>query len=146
MATARVYLIGSPESPLVKIGWSDNPERRLRDLQTGSPVPLQLLALFEGGAVIEAALHRQLADKRRHGEWFDLGADPVAVVSPLAKVAQVKEEERAGHRQPVHDLHPHYASIEEWSVWMPDVPPRVYERVEQECPTWKEAGQCLCDS
>lgn len=146
MATDQVYLIGSPQSPLVKIGWSDNPERRLRHLQTGSPVPLQLLALFEGGAVLEAALHRQFANKRRHGEWFDLGSDPMTVVSPFVKVVQVKEEERAGHRQSVHDLDPRYASIEEWSVWMPDVPPRVYERVEQECLTWKEAGRCLCES
>ncbi|MFF8423127.1 GIY-YIG nuclease family protein [Streptomyces sp. NPDC015680] len=38
---ARVYLIGSAASTLVKIGWSDNPERRLRDLQTGSPLPLR---------------------------------------------------------------------------------------------------------
>ncbi|MFJ8855661.1 GIY-YIG nuclease family protein [Streptomyces sp. NPDC102437] len=143
---ARVYLIGSAASTLVKIGWSDNPERRLRDLQTGSPLPLQLLAVFEGGAVVEAKLHRRFADKRRHGEWFDLGPDPVAVVSPSVRAAQVEEAERTGRRQPVHDLHANCASIEEWSVWMPDVPPSVYERVEQECPTWKDAGRCLCDS
>ncbi|MEV7282654.1 GIY-YIG nuclease family protein [Streptomyces sp. NPDC093111] len=144
--TNQVYLIGSTDSSLVKIGWTDNPNRRLRDLQTGSPVVLQLLAVFEGGPIVEAELHRRFADKRRHGEWFDLGPDPVAVVSPFVKAAQVEEDERLGVRQPVHDLDPKYASIEEWSVWMPDIPPRVYERVEQECPTWKEAGRCLCDS
>ncbi|MFJ2854422.1 GIY-YIG nuclease family protein [Streptomyces rubiginosohelvolus] len=85
MSTSRgyLYLISSANSPLVKIGWSDNPERRLRDLQTGSPVSLQLLAVFEGGAVMEAELHRRLGDKRRHGEWFDLGPDPVAVGARL---------------------------------------------------------------
>ncbi|WP_256123215.1 GIY-YIG nuclease family protein [Streptomyces sp. EN16] len=142
----RVYLIGSPGSPLVKIGWTDNPKRRLRHLQTGSPVPLEFLAVFEGGHIVEGELHRRFADRRRHGEWFDLGPDPVAAVSPFVKVAQVEEGERTGRHQPVHDLDPTPASLEEWSVWMPDVPPRVFERVEQECPTWKEAGRCLCDS
>lgn len=141
----RVYLIGSSGSPLVKIGCTDNPERRLRHLQTGSPLPLQLLALFEGGFLVEAALHRRFADKRRHGEWFDLGPNPVDVVSPFVKVAQAEGAKHTDRRQPVHELRASYASIEEWSVWMPDVPPRVFERVEQECPTWKQAGECLCD-
>jgi len=141
----RVYLIGSPDSPLVKIGWTDNPERRLRHLQTGSPVPLKILAVFEGGAIVEAKLHCRFAEKRQHGEWFDLGPDPVAAVRPFVKAAQVEEGKLTGHWQPVHELRADYASIEEWSVWMPEVPPRVYERVEQECPTWKEAERCLCD-
>ncbi|MFJ8028453.1 GIY-YIG nuclease family protein [Streptomyces sp. NPDC096311] len=142
----RVYLIGSPGSPLVKIGWTDNPERRLRHLQTGSPVPLELLALFEGGHIAEAELHRRFADKRRHGEWFDLGSDPVGAVSPFVKVVQVEGAERTGQRQPKHGLRYDHVSTEEMSQWMPDDPPSVYERVEQECPTWKAAGRCLCDS
>ncbi|MER7692630.1 GIY-YIG nuclease family protein [Streptomyces sp. NPDC097610] len=142
----RVYLIGSADSPLVKIGWTDNPERRLRHLQTGSPVPLELLALFEGGHIVEAELHRRFADKRRHGEWFDLGSDPVGTVSPFVKTAQVAEAEPTSQRQPQHGLRYDHVSIEEMSQWMPDNPPSVYERVEEECPTWKEAGRCLCDS
>ncbi|WP_327259821.1 MULTISPECIES: GIY-YIG nuclease family protein [unclassified Streptomyces] len=141
-----MYLIGSPDSPLVKIGWTDNPERRLRHLQTGSPVPLRLLAIFEGGNIVEAELHRRFADKRRHGEWFDLGPDPVGAVSPFVKVAQVEEAELTGRRQPKHELRYDHCSLGELSVWMPDLPPSVYERVERECPTWKEAGRCLCDS
>ncbi|MEU0034647.1 GIY-YIG nuclease family protein [Streptomyces sp. NPDC006333] len=142
----RVYLIGSPDSSLVKIGWTDNPERRLRHLQTGSPVLLQLLAVFEGGAIAEAELHRRFADKRRHGEWFDLGPDPVTAVSPFVRAAQVEEAERTQRRQPVHQLRYDHVSVEEMSQWMPDDPPSVYERVERECATWKEAGRCLCDS
>lgn len=142
----RVYLIGSPESPLVKIGWSDNPQRRLRNLQTGSPVPLHLLAVFEGGAIVEAELHRRFADKRSHDEWFDLGSDPVAAVSPFVKVAQVEEGERTGRRQPVHDVPTSGPLTAEVIAWFPDDPPSAYERVERECPTWKDAGRCLCDS
>jgi hypothetical protein len=144
--TEQVYLIGSADSSLVKIGWTDSPKRRLRDLQTGSPVLLQLLAVFEGGAIVEAELHRRFADKRRHGEWFDLGPDPVATVSPFVKAAQVEEGERTGRRQPVHDVATSGPLTAEVIAWFPDDPPSTYERVEQECPTWKEAGQCLCDS
>ncbi|MFF4732862.1 GIY-YIG nuclease family protein [Streptomyces mirabilis] len=141
----RVYLIGSPDSPLVKIGWSDNPERRLRDLQSGSPVALQLLAVYEGGHYVEAELHRRFADKRVHGEWFDLGPDPVAVVSPFVRVAHVDEAERAGLRQSKHQLQYDHLPFSEVINWFPDDPPGAYERVMQECPTWEQAGRCLCD-
>lgn len=141
----RVYLIGSPDSPLVKIGWSDNPKRRLRNLQSGSPVPLRLLAVYEGGHYVEAELHRRFADKRVHGEWFDLGPDPVAVVGPFAKVAQVDQEQRAGLRQPKHELRYDHLPLSDVINWFPDDPPGAYERVERECPTWKQAGRCLCD-
>ncbi|MGA5873932.1 GIY-YIG nuclease family protein [Streptomyces cinereoruber] len=140
-----MYLIGSTESPLVKIGWTDNPERRLRNLQTGSPVPLTVLALFEGGAIVERELHHRFADKRRHGEWFDLGPDPVKVVSPFVKLAQVEEAERSGLRKPKHELHYDHVTLQEWADWFPDDPPSVHERMKQECPTYKGAWKCLCD-
>lgn len=142
----RVYLIGSPGSPLVKIGWTDNPKRRLRNLQTGSPVPLQLLALFEGGSIVEAELHRRFADRRRHGEWFDLGLNPVEVVSPFVRAAQVKEAERGGHRRPKHEPRYDDVTLQEWADYFPEDPPRVHERLELECPTYKGAWKCLCDS
>ncbi|WP_078531189.1 GIY-YIG nuclease family protein [Streptomyces sp. PsTaAH-124] len=143
--TDQVYLIGSPESPLVKIGYTDNPERRLRHLQTGSPLPLQLLALFEGGCITEAALHRRFADKRRHGEWFDLGPDPVGAVSPFVRVAQVEEAEDVGRHQPKHELRYDDVTLQEWADWFPEEPSRVHERMERECPTYKGAWKCLCD-
>ncbi|MFF4934281.1 GIY-YIG nuclease family protein [Streptomyces griseofuscus] len=110
-----VYLIGCPGAPLVKIGWTDHPESRLRHLRTGSPVPLQVLALVEGGAIVEAELHRRFADKRRHGEWSDLGPDPMTVVSRFVKVAQVKEGESAGRWRPVPELRYDHVSVEEMS-------------------------------
>lgn len=76
-----VYLIGSPESRLVKIGRSDDVPRRLADIQRMSPVPLTVLWATPGGAELEARLHRRFAGHRRHGEWFDFGDDnPVQVV------------------------------------------------------------------
>lgn len=80
-----VYVIGSPVVRPVKIGVSDDPEARLDDLQTGSPVPLVLLWQVHGGQRLEAALHERFAAVRTHGEWFDFGDDdPVLTVAEEA--------------------------------------------------------------
>ncbi|NUH42882.1 GIY-YIG nuclease family protein [Streptomyces samsunensis] len=85
-----VYVLGSPLSPLVKIGRSGNLGRRLADLQRMSPVPLTVLCTYVGGAVLETALHRHFKDLRTHGEWFAIEGDPVAVTQ--AAVEQIERE------------------------------------------------------
>jgi len=76
-----VYLIGSPDSRLVKIGRSDDVPQRLADIQRMSPVPLTVLWTTPGGAVLEARLHRRFAGHRAHGEWFDFrDNDPIETV------------------------------------------------------------------
>lgn len=61
-----VYFIGNDD--FVKIGQSQDPERRLKDLQTGSPVILRLLAVDEHG--VEEIYHRHCESYHMHGEWF----------------------------------------------------------------------------
>ena len=80
-----VYLIGSLDSRLVKIGMSDDVQRRLDQLQRMSPAVLRVLWQTEGGRELEAALHRKLWKYRQHGEWFDFGnRDAVSLVSRAA--------------------------------------------------------------
>lgn len=80
-----VYLIGSPVIRPVKIGVSNEPEARLEDLQTGSPVPLHLLWKTPGGQALESALHAYFEPYRSHGEWFDFGEEnPAALVATAA--------------------------------------------------------------
>lgn len=68
----RVYLIRAESRPRrLKIGLSDDPARRLRSLQVGSPVPLTLLAHVLGSREKERYLHRRFAHLRSHGEWFE---------------------------------------------------------------------------
>jgi hypothetical protein len=55
----------------IKIGTARNPARRLSELQTSSPTPLELLKVIPGGRAMEAAWHRRFDDLRRHLEWFD---------------------------------------------------------------------------
>ncbi|WP_443057811.1 GIY-YIG nuclease family protein [Streptomyces sp. NBC_00724] len=82
--TDVVYVIGSPDSPLVKIGRTGNITKRLADLRRMSPAPLDLLCTLPGGAALEAALHRRFAPQRRHGEWFELGHDSADTVRTAA--------------------------------------------------------------
>jgi hypothetical protein len=71
-----VYIVGADGSDLVKIGRASSPRKRLRDMQTGSPLRLKLLGIASApewaDVQLEGALHAYFATRRRHGEWFDL--------------------------------------------------------------------------
>lgn len=62
---------------VVKIGRSNDPERRLQDMQVASPEPMELLVAVEHPDVdiAESRLHDEFADDRLNGEWFDIGED-----------------------------------------------------------------------
>lgn len=54
----------------IKIGYSKNPEQRVKDLQTALPYELELIGTMQGGLKREAQLHNDFADTRLKGEWF----------------------------------------------------------------------------
>lgn len=85
-----IYVIGGEAASLVKIGYANNPVRRLTELQVSNPVRLEILATLPGARAEERQLHRHFTSHRRHGEWFDFGPeDPVrAVVSAWLEVTQ----------------------------------------------------------
>lgn len=74
-----IYIIGAEESPLVKIGTTDDVKRRLREIQNMSPVRLRVIWHAPGDEKTERALHRRFKAYRKWGEWFRL-RDPVASV------------------------------------------------------------------
>lgn len=65
-----VYLIGSNWDEPLKIGVSDDPYKRARQLSTGSPKALVVLGLFLGDEGVERVLHQALGPLRLNGEWF----------------------------------------------------------------------------
>lgn len=67
----RTYAIQAVNGGPIKIGSTRKPvQERLRQLQTGSPLPLRVIAELDG-LHHERELHHQFADWRLEGEWFD---------------------------------------------------------------------------
>lgn len=54
-----------------KIGKADDPEKRLKELQTGNPFPLTLIKSIDGSFEEESNIHKSLSIYRMNGEWFD---------------------------------------------------------------------------
>ena len=69
-----VYLIQSVESGKYKIGVSQQPTKRVKQLQTGSGEKLKLVETFKSPYYnkIEANLHNRYSYLKASGEWFDL--------------------------------------------------------------------------
>ena len=70
-----VYLIRAMGTSHIKIGHTTGSLRsRLHDLQTGNPLPLEVLLCFYSPTPekIEKKLHREFAEYRLRGEWFVL--------------------------------------------------------------------------
>lgn len=65
-----VYFIQGQCGGAIKIGYSVNPEKRLKELQTGYPDTLVMLLMIPGSEATERALHRQFEASRLKGEWF----------------------------------------------------------------------------
>jgi DNA-binding Xre family transcriptional regulator len=65
-----VYFVQQGDNGPIKIGVTNNVNKRLTALQGGSPVPLKLLVTFDGDQAFEAFLHRKFAHLRVHNEWF----------------------------------------------------------------------------
>lgn len=65
-----VYAVLAQESRRIKIGVTNDPNRRLASLQTGSPERLELIGAAPGDRFTEARLHAELQHDRLLGEWF----------------------------------------------------------------------------
>ena len=72
--TGWVYFAAAEDgSGPVKVGFSADPNGRLKQLQTGSGNRLVLLGQYEASEDEEARVHASLADHHVHGEWFVRG-------------------------------------------------------------------------
>lgn len=68
-----VYFVVCADLNRCKIGFtSGKVEKRIKNLQTGSPSQLALLVAHPGSTETERALHERFANSRVVGEWFDL--------------------------------------------------------------------------
>lgn len=65
-----IYFIKSYCNKYIKIGYTTDIQRRLKELQTASPKRLKVLGTLEGGTQLEAGLHELFKKHRVEGEWF----------------------------------------------------------------------------
>lgn len=74
-AVEQVYFIGTglENGKMIKVGYSLYPEARLKQLQTGHPERLKILATTPGGRWLEEKYHRRWRVRRAAGEWFYMG-------------------------------------------------------------------------
>ena len=85
LPTMYVYAIRNKHTGRIKLGISENPERRLKELQIGNDCELELLAYREAANRYkdEKAIHDKHQHLRVRGEWFDVPV-PVAVADEIA--------------------------------------------------------------
>lgn len=74
----KVYIIGPRNGPY-KIGYSENPSKRLADLQIGNHQKLVMHFEYQSDQArdIELTLHRNLRKRQIIGEWFDESLDVI---------------------------------------------------------------------
>ena len=77
-----IYAIQMGNGP-VKIGKAKNPRSRLRELSTGSPYVLKLLAAVDWHDSNERLLHQYLRFYRLRGEWFEPSDEVLTVVERM---------------------------------------------------------------
>lgn len=65
-----VYFIKRVSDGLIKVGFSDDPKRRLQQLQTGQPDRLEMILVIRGGMELERTLHIRWRHLNVGGEWF----------------------------------------------------------------------------
>jgi len=65
-----IYFIQGQLGGAIKIGYSVNPQRRLKELQTGYPDTLRILVMIPGNEYTEKIFYRQFEGSRLNGEWF----------------------------------------------------------------------------
>lgn len=72
-----VYFIADTIKDVVKIGFSKDPRKRLRQLQTSNSNTLVLLGYIDGDRDMETHLHILFEKYKLSGEWFSLDKDNV---------------------------------------------------------------------
>jgi len=74
-----VYIIQLGETDIYKIGFSIDPQKRIKQLQRKSPIPLNLLWWNFGHDYksIEKYLHHRFREQRVQGEWFQLSTEDI---------------------------------------------------------------------
>lgn len=89
-----IYIIREEGKGRLKIGISNNPEKRLKTLQTGSAEDLTLLytsLVCSNSLEIEANVHEHFKEYLVRGEWFSSELEPIKIIKYLESQTYVLE-------------------------------------------------------
>lgn len=78
-----VYVLRCTTTGLRKIGYSQEPAKRVSAIQCASPTALVLEAIFEGTMADEHRLHAHFSNRHVRGEWFSLEEGDVKAIGDL---------------------------------------------------------------
>jgi hypothetical protein len=97
--TLWLYVIHATGTRAIKIGCSEDVERRLAELQPGCPQPLQVLCMMpcDNALALEQLLHKRFARQHLRGEWFELPAEVPQAVDVLAYIMRYAHRWRHRH-------------------------------------------------
>lgn len=84
-----IYFIQGENGGAIKIGLSNNPKSRLKQLQTGYPDTLKILLIILGDEKVERQLHEELKLSKLHGEWFKPDENVIDKIKELAQLGGV---------------------------------------------------------
>ena len=85
LESIKVYVMIDHNTGYYKIGYSRNPTRRERTLQSEKPT-IELLFSYEAEMKDEKALHKLFEDKRIRGEWFRLNNSDLLKIKKYLQV------------------------------------------------------------
>lgn len=100
--TSYLYVIASSVHGPCKLGFSVDPLRRLKQLQTGHSETLQLFHTEEISSdkalLMEQAVHRENRHRKIKGEWFNMTVD-FAILEVRHTMIRFEEEIETRARQ-----------------------------------------------
>lgn len=87
---AYIYIVQAKGTDKYKVGIADKADARLANLQTGSPIPLELLRSVHCDDVrwAERFMHDQLNLYRQSGEWFSLDDKQLDAVYAILNIIE----------------------------------------------------------
>lgn len=77
-----VYVIRAGDTEFVKIGWAESVPARIRELQAGNHLTLNILRSIDGGRTVEAWLHRHFKAFCIEREWFRFTPEMLEIEPP----------------------------------------------------------------
>lgn len=105
-----IYLVQAAGTDKFKIGRATDVARRIRELQTGSPLKIRYVyhAYVYNANLCEMELHNKFSNQREIGEWFALTQEDIKFCILLMRLVQdaepLEEREEPEDAKPVEAL------------------------------------------